>query len=184
MSTDTLALSAAASTKVVSGDVPVFTEPLEGMPVDASYATFTWTSVADADGYTFQVARDEAFTHLVVDVSVGDATMLTLFEAFRPDGEARYARVAAIRGDRELPYSAVVAFHPLSDDEYEQRTIVTKRRPDARTRPTSASPVQTTSSDAEVVIYRTAGTSDAMALAVVAAGLGMLAMLIAIVLFA
>jgi hypothetical protein len=187
MSTETLPAPAATAESNDALDVPIITEPLEGMPVDAAYATFTWSTVAEAEGYAFQVARDESFSDLVVDLAVGDATMLTLFEAFKPDGAARYARVAAIREGRERPYSRITTFHPLSDSDYEQRTHRPTRRAPAAAevaRPLASPGRPDRAAVAAPPVAMQTSASDAMALAVVATILGVFLMLIVITLLA
>jgi hypothetical protein len=184
MSSTTVDIPVQLPTNVVAGERPVITEPLDGMAVDADYATFTWTSVIGADGYALQVARDEAFTDLVVDVSVGNATMLTLFEAFRPDGQPRYARVSAIINSTDQPPSDVVTFRPLSDDEFDAQNLRPKRRQDGPITSAPKAAASAQSGDDVLIPYRMSGSSDAMAYAVVAVGLGMFALLILVALLA
>lgn len=185
MSSDTLISAPTVERAVDPSQQAAIIEPREGDPVDANYATFSWLPVPSADGYVFQVARDETFTDFVVDVAVGDATSLTLFETFRPDGNPRYARVAATIGASELPYSEVVMFRPLDDVQYDKSTS----RPARRVAPVAQRPtpprVDSPSSAEEpsiVVPYRTATTSSGLALTVVLSILAVFALLIGITL--
>ena len=90
---------------------PVPLRPVDGDAVDADGATLTWEGVPEASGYRVQVASAEAFDDPIVDLTLDQATILTLFDEL-PDGNAPlYWRVRALfPNDTEGPWSETVQF--------------------------------------------------------------------------
>jgi hypothetical protein len=166
-------------------DAPSIVEPRPDAPVDANYATFSWDSVPFVDGYILEIARDAEFTEIIVDVAVGDATTLTLFETFLPDGNPRYARVSAVSAAAESAYSEVIAFVPVTDAEFDRASTQPKQRPLVKARPAQAKP-QAVPVSAEAVMppWMNAHTSTAWAVTFVGAVMAGFAMLILIALLA
>ncbi|MEZ4698628.1 MAG: discoidin domain-containing protein [Rhodothermales bacterium] len=87
---------------------PALATPLNftsGLPASP---TLEWDAVADATNYTIQVARDDAFTDVVVDESAVAGTTLTLDPL--ANNENYYWRASASSGDATGPWSAVRKF--------------------------------------------------------------------------
>lgn len=73
-----------ASSFVASGEpsvtrVPRPLSPLDGAPVDASAAPFSWHGVSGAAGYKLQIATDPGFDSDVITVDAGRTTSLTVY---------------------------------------------------------------------------------------------------------
>lgn len=181
-------LEADPRTAISTAPSPAIVVPSEGASVDAAYATFEWEPVPGADNYSFQASEDADFTEVIVDASVGDATSLTLFEAFPPDGRERYARVEALDGVFRVSMSDVRAFRPVTDTELESERMPKKpavrRAPVTRMKQaTEAAPAgiesEETSMDAEEP-WRTGTTSIGLVWGVIVLMVAMIAVFAAV----
>lgn len=104
---------------------PTPTAPIEST-VDASSASFSWTSVPEATTYWLQVASSPDFRELHYDAAVGARTSFLLEDALPLDASPLYWRVRAGREDTWGPYSEPRSFtvtaetghtaQPASDD--------------------------------------------------------------------
>ena len=88
--------------------------PLGGAIEDGHAVAFSWWPVADATGYTVQIAADRLFRQGLVTVEAGPSTSLTLTESV-PVGRELFWRVRAATPAGATPWSAYGRFTAGSD---------------------------------------------------------------------
>ena len=122
--------TAAGDAQFLVNAPPVPLRPIDGDAVDAEGATLTWEGVPEASGYHVQVGSSEAFDDPGVDLTLDQATTLTLFDDL-PDGTTPlYWRVRALfPNDTEGPWSEIVQFG--TDPEIEDRADEPATDPEA-----------------------------------------------------
>lgn len=74
---------------------PAPVQPLDGAQVNGMAAIFGWTPVPRTRTYRLQIAADEAFEALLVDLPVERSTEITLYDLLPVDGRTLYWRVRA-----------------------------------------------------------------------------------------
>ncbi len=74
---------------------PYLLEPREEAVVDGQAVTFRWEPVEGALDYRLEVAADTAFTQIVFEKTVAEATTLHVTDAFPPDEATFFWRVFA-----------------------------------------------------------------------------------------
>lgn len=77
-----------------SGQAPLPLAPREGDLVDGAAVTFEWTPLPEARAYRLQVARDDAFAHLLLDAPLAATPVATLYDLL-PHRTPVYWRVRA-----------------------------------------------------------------------------------------
>ncbi len=143
--------------------VPIY--PIHGDVVDTDAPAFTWEAVPEASGYRVQVASDEGFDDIIIDLTVDQTTSLTLFGRLPDEAVSRHWRVCALfPNDTEGPWSESVQFETdpeaAADTDFASEGDVAgteeDESPSVERSPVAAGPA------------RTSQTSGAMALAFIA----------------
>lgn len=105
-------------------DAPVLSNvPDNAIVSNADEATlFTWLSVADAEGYVFELASDEAFSSIIEVENLTGTNYLLTFDL--PDG-TYYWRVRAVNGCGDGIWSEIYSFTVMfvGVSESEQQTL-------------------------------------------------------------
>lgn len=108
---------------------PAPTAPIADKAIDdAGAITFRWDEVDGAAAYQLQIAEDPAFSELVLNVEVGDATSRTVKGIFQEYGREYFWRVRA--GDEAGnwgPFSESLRFLVPTEEELEQRAAEAER---------------------------------------------------------
>jgi hypothetical protein len=128
-------------TQLVAGAInaPAFTSPVAGGTGQGGYnaelnPTFSWTNIAGATNYEFQLAAEAGFTDPIVDFTGDDAlanvlvyklTTLTL-----DYGTTYYWRVRAISATSETAWSAAIGFTTMDEPVETEPPVTVTDAPD------------------------------------------------------
>jgi hypothetical protein len=93
--------------------VPQPETPAEGALVDAKTVPFAWSEVPGADNYVLQVAADPNFEDVLVTLSTGPTTALTLYDTLHPHDETDLHW--RVRAESARRWSPTACFRPISD---------------------------------------------------------------------
>jgi hypothetical protein len=84
-----------------TNDIPAPTPvaPTQGFTLDPTVVTFQWEDVGDGAEYMLQVAADDTFDVVLLDLNVGEAVECTVPDVFVEDGATFFWRVRARHKD-------------------------------------------------------------------------------------
>lgn len=156
-STDSLSQTPLAAPGALSPD--------DGATLDGQAATFRWHPTRGATRYQLQIADDDAFTSLHLDLNVDVSTELTLYSMLPQSGQAFFWRIRAAGPAGTSPWSPVASFHAgRSASPATRKPVVSSPRPHETSAPRPAASGAVSIVEPEP--YRTGWTREGEALAV------------------
>jgi len=111
--------------KKSTSTLPEPRHPAGGVSVDAAAVPFSWSEVPGVKEYVLQVARDGDFQDVVLTVTAGDTTNLTLYSTLEA-AEADYHW--RVRAGKKAPWGPAECFRPSGEERLMSERMERERR--------------------------------------------------------